>query len=284
MSMLSWGRRFLMCPPDYFTVAYEINPYMHKQVHPDNDRARAQFDGLVSNLMNAGATVEMLEPVDGLPDLVFTANAGITDGSRFISARFRHPERQGESPVDDAWFEANGFDVMHLPGEEPFEGAGDALPFGLNAGGPLHPVLVAGYRTRSSVLTHSDLSSALGVPVRSIELTDDRYYHLDLVFCPLDDRHALIAPQGLDSFGTKVLDELVAEPIWLEDDEAATFSANSVVVGNVVVMPACTPRLGALLESNGFDVVVSPVDEFLKAGGGCRCLTLALDMSFGVAG
>jgi N-dimethylarginine dimethylaminohydrolase len=283
MSGLAWGRRFLVCPPDHFTVAYEINPYMHRQVHPDVDRARSQFDGLVETLRTAGASVEMLEPVDGLPDLVFTANAGIVDGERFVTSRFRHPERQGESPYDEQWFSSRGFEIVTLPGGHLFEGAGDALPFGLDLrddGSKPHPVLVAGYRTRSSVLSHSELSEVLGVPVRSVELVDDRYYHLDLVFCPLDSRRALVAPQGLDPFGARVLKELVEEPVWLEDEEAASFCANSVVVGQVVVMPSCTPRLGRLLEGFGLDVVVTPVDEFLKAGGGCRCLTLALDVVF----
>jgi len=278
----------LMCPPEHFTVAYEINPYMHREVHPDGDRARAQFDGLVSNLREAGAEIELLAPVDQLPDLVFTANAGVVDGERFIPSRFRHPERQGETPVDEAWFGSHGFEIVELSGDEPFEGAGDALPFGLSVTGEAelshgersHPVLVAGYRTRSSVLTHGELSRVLGVPVRSIELVDDRYYHLDLVFCPLDSRRALIAPQGIDRFGIKVLEELVPEPIWLEDEEAETFTANTVVVNDVMIMPACSPRLGRVLAASGFEVVVSAVDEFLKAGGGCRCLTLALDVRF----
>jgi N-dimethylarginine dimethylaminohydrolase len=282
MSPLGWGRHFLLCPPDHFNVVYEINPYMHKQVHPDLDRARSQFDSLVATLQSAGAVVELLDPVPGLPDLVFTANAGIVDGERFITSRFRHPERQGETPIDNDWFASKGFEVVELPGDEPFEGAGDALPFGLSDASEdsSHTVLVAGYRTRSSVATHSSLSEATGVPVRSVELVDDRYYHVDLVFCPVDSRHAIVAPQGLDRFGIRVIEQLVAEPIWLEDDESATFSANSVVIGQVIVMPACTPRLGRMLEGLGLDVVVSPVDEFLKAGGGCRCLTLALDVRF----
>jgi N-dimethylarginine dimethylaminohydrolase len=278
MTALGWGRRFLLCRPVHFTVAYEINPYMHVQVHPDPELALGQHDGLVATLRSAGAEVEFLDPVAGLPDLVFTANAGVVDGDAFVPSRFRHPERQGESVYDTAWFSARGFHVTPLPGDEPFEGAGDVLPFGGEPGAAHAPVLVAGYRTRSTVGAQTRLGELLGVPVRTVELADERFYHVDLVFCPIDERRALIAPQGLDRYGCRVLEELVPEPVWLSDDEAASFCANSVVVGDVVVMPSCTSRLGRILEDAGLSVAVAPVGEFLKAGGGCRCLTLALDV------
>ena len=110
-----------------------------------------------------------------------------------------------------------------------------------------------------------------------MQLVDPRLYHLDLTFCPLDERRALCAPTGWDSYGRKVIEALVPEPLWLEEDEALSFCANSVVVGTTIVMPSTPPRVGRQLEQWGFTVVESPVDEFLKAGGGCRCLTLALD-------
>jgi N-dimethylarginine dimethylaminohydrolase len=121
----------------------------------------------------------------------------------------------------------------------------------------------------------------LGIPVRTIELVDERLYHVDLTFCPLDDRHALCAPTGWDEYGRKVVEALVPEPLWLEDDEALSFCANSVVVGRNIVMPVTPPRVGRQLEAWGFSITESPVDEFLKAGGGCRCLTLALDVTLG---
>ncbi|HEY5252602.1 MAG TPA: hypothetical protein VIJ09_13110 [Acidimicrobiales bacterium] len=278
MAPLAWGRRFLLCRPVHFTVAYEINPYMHVQVHPDPELALAEHDGLVSTLGSAGAEIEFMDPVPGLPDLVFTANAGVVDGDAFVPSRFRHPERQGETVHDMAWFADNGFRVTPIPGDEPFEGAGDVLPFGGGPDGAAGPVLVAGYRTRSAVGAQMDLGTLLGAPIRTVELADPRFYHVDLVFCPVDERRALIAPQGLDRYGCRVLEELVPEPVWLTDDEATAFCANSVVVGDVIVMPSCTPRLGRILEEAGKSVAVSPVGEFLKAGGGCRCLTLALDV------
>jgi N-dimethylarginine dimethylaminohydrolase len=117
-----------------------------------------------------------------------------------------------------------------------------------------------------------------------VQLVDPRLYHLDLTFCPLDDRRAIVAPLGWDTYGRKVVEALVPEPLVLSDDEALSFCANSVVVDRTVVMPTTPPRVGRRLEAWGFDVVECRVDEFLKAGGGCRCLTLSLDTVLAPAG
>ena len=274
MTALPWGRRYLMCPPAFFGVLYEINPWMHGEVTVDLERAQAQWDGLARTLRSAGAEVEVLDPVPGLPDLVFTANAGIVHGAQFIPSNFRHPERQGEVPYDVAWFAAHGWRVDPLPPDVDHEGAGDALPFGA--------VLVSGYRWRSDVRAHTELSRLTGAAVRSVELTDVRFYHLDLTFCPLDDRRAIVAPMAWDDYGRRVIQELVPEPLALDLDEALAFAANSVVVGRNIVMPSCPVRVGRQLEAWGFEVAVTDVSEFQKAGGGVRCLTLALDVTLGV--
>jgi N-dimethylarginine dimethylaminohydrolase len=262
-----------MCPPLHFGVLYEINPWMHREVSVDRDRSQAEWEALVANLRSAGATVEVLEPQPHVPDLVFTANAGLVDHRTFVPSHFRHVERQPETAVFSAWFAAHGWTLHDLPEEIDHEGAGDALPFG--------GALLSGYRPRSDVAAGPVISRMLDVPVRLVELVDERLYHVDLTFCPLDDRRALCAPTGWDEYGRKVVDALVPEPLWLEDDEALSFCANSVVVGDTIVMPVTPPRVGRRLEAWGFTVVESPVGEFLKAGGGCRCLTLALDVHLG---
>ncbi len=271
---LGWGRHYLMCPPRYFRLAYQINPWMVAEVEPDVVRAQQQWDNLVATLRAAGATVEIQPPEPDWPDLVFTANAGIVNGRQFVPARFRHPERQGETPYDVAWFAAHGFTVADLPLGVAQEGAGDALPVGTS--------LVAAYRFRSDAASHAYLSHLTGTAVRSIELVDERFYHLDLTLCPLDSRHAIVAPMAWDRYGQAVMEALIPEPLVLDAAEALSFCANSVVVGPVVIMPACPPRVGRQLEAWGFDVVVCDISEFLKAGGGCRCLTLALDVTLGL--
>lgn len=268
-----------MCAPEHFEVVYEINPWMHVDVPVDRERARAQWDALVAALRSAGADVELLEPHPGLPDLVFTANAGLVSGRRFVAARFRNAERRDETPHATGWFEQNGWRVEHLPTGLHQEGAGDALPFGP----PGDEVLVTAHRFRSDRAGNLEVGRRLGVPVHSLELVDPRLYHLDLGFCPLDERRALVTPAAFTPPARRVLEEIVPEPLVLELDEALTFCANSVVVSRTVVMPACPARVGRQLEAWGFDVAVVPLTEFRKAGGACRCLTLALDMALGAA-
>jgi arginine dihydrolase len=271
---LSWGRRILMCPPRHFGVLYEINPWMQSEVAVDPDRALDQWHGLVANLRAAGAEVVEMAPHPDVPDLVFTANAGLVNGDQFVPSHFRHPERQPETDINMAWFADHGWRVDRLPDQVDHEGAGDALPFTPDGG---RTVLLSGYSFRSDASAATELADLLECPVRPIELVDPRLYHLDLTFCPLDGRRAIVAPLGWDRYGVTVVEALVPEPLVLDDDEALSFCANSVVVGTSVVMPATPPRVGRQLEAWGFEVVESPVGEFLKAGGGCRCLTLALD-------
>jgi N-dimethylarginine dimethylaminohydrolase len=265
-----------MCPARHYGVLYEINPWMHREVAASPERSMQQWEALVAALGELGASVETIDPVDGLPDMVFTANAGLVWGDRFVPSRFRHRERAGEEPRYKLWFAHRGWSLLPLEGSPYFEGAGDALPF--------RDRIIAGYRIRSEFDAHTALAKALDVEVLSVELVDPRFYHLDLTFCPLDDRRALVVPEAWDAYGREVVRAAVPEPIELTRDEALSFCANSVVVGRTVVMPACSPRLEAALAGAGFAVRVCPVDEFLKAGGGVRCLTLALDMGGGSGG
>jgi len=271
---LSWGRRILMCPPRHFGVLYEINPWMSREVTVDVDRAMAQWEGLRAALREAGAEVVEMDAHPEVPDLVFTANAGLVNGDQFVPSHFRHAERQPETEIDAAWFAERGWRVDRLPADLDHEGAGDALPFTPEGG---RTVLLSGYSFRSDARAATELAALLGCPVRPIQLVDPRLYHLDLTFCPLDDRRAIVAPLGWDSYGRKVIEALVPEPLVLTDEEALSFCANSVVVDGTAVMPATPPRVGRQLEAWGFGVVECDVGEFLKAGGGCRCLTLAID-------
>ena len=86
----------LMCPPDYYGIEYEINPWMNTERQVDHAKAVEQWQRLRELLVDTGAKITEVAPVEGLPDLVFTANAAIVIREQAILARFKHEQRQGE--------------------------------------------------------------------------------------------------------------------------------------------------------------------------------------------
>lgn len=263
------GARILMCRPEHFGIEYEINPWMNVTVGTDSELARSQWQGLYRALRELGVTVDEVPPVPGLPDLVFTANAGLVFRDRFFPSRFRFGVRQGETPHYEAWARAAGFNVVPLPGGMNFEGAGDALFCGEN--------LFAGYRFRSDARSHQWVGEQLEVPVLPLELVDPRFYHLDTCFCPLAPDAAIYYPGAFDEYGRSVLNDRIASLIEVRPEEASSFSCNAVVVGRTVILNRGAPKLAAALEAQGFAVRPLDFSEFIKSGGSAKCLTLRLD-------
>lgn len=259
----------LMCPPDYFGIEYEINPWMNRARPADHDVAVQQWNDLVAILREAGAKISLLTPVEGLPDLVFTANAAIIFQDRAVLSNFRHEQRAREEPINAEWFSANGFRVEQVPEEIAFEGAGDALFCG--------DTLFAGYQIRSHALGHQKIGELMGCRVIPVPLVDDYYYHLDTCFCPLAPGIAVYYPGAFDDYGQRALREHVDELIPVPEEEARHFACNAVVVGRTVVTNTGSPELHRQLAGHGFEPVETPLSEFVKSGGSAKCLTLRLD-------
>ena len=261
--------RILMCPPDYYGIEYEINPWMHRERASTPERARAQWQKLQHTLARLGVQIELMTPQPGLPDLVFTANAGLMFGRRFFSSRFRHEVRARESPHFDAWFAPHGFSVEHLPEGMYFEGAGDALFCART--------LFAGYRIRSDVQGHQYLARVLHCHVLPVELVNPYFYHLDTCFCPLAPGEALWYPDAFDAYGQRVIEAHIPRLLAATDADANRFGCNAVVVGKTVVLNAGCERLAADLSAWGYHPIAVELDEFIKSGGSAKCLTLRLD-------
>jgi N-dimethylarginine dimethylaminohydrolase len=261
--------RILMCPPTYYGIHYEINPWMKTERQADHALAQVQWRALREHLVAAGATIEEVAPVEGLPDLVFTANAAMIYKRRAVISHFKHEQRQGEEEHFRRWLAADGFEVIETPNQFSFEGAGDALFCG--------DTLFAGYRQRSDALGHQQIGELLGVRVLPLELIDAYYYHLDTCFCPLAPGAAIYFPGAFDDYGRRVLEASVPTLIAVENEEARSFACNAVVVGRAVVTNVGCPKLHNRLRAAGFTPVETPLGEFVKAGGSAKCLTLRLD-------
>jgi lysine-ketoglutarate reductase/saccharopine dehydrogenase-like protein (TIGR00300 family) len=262
--------RFLMCAPDHYDVDYVINPWMEGNIHKSSrDRAVEQWQKL-HHVLKEHAIVDLVTPEKGWPDMVFTANAGLVLGDNVVLSRFLHKERQGEEPYFQKWFEANGYTVNVLPKDLPFEGAGDAL---LDREGRW---LWAGYGFRSELDSHPYLAKWLDIEVLSLRLIDERFYHLDTCFCPLANGYLLYYPGAFDSYSNRLIEMRVAaeKRIAIEEADAVNFACNAVNVESIVIMNKASDSLKTRLTNVGFQIIETPLTEFLKAGGAAKCLTL----------
>jgi lysine-ketoglutarate reductase/saccharopine dehydrogenase-like protein (TIGR00300 family) len=262
--------RFLMCAPDHYDVDYVINPWMEGNIHKSSrDRAVEQWNKLYETI-KSHAIVNLVTPEKGWPDMVFTANAGLILGDNVVLSRFLHKERQGEEPYFQQWFEANGYTVYTLPKDLPFEGAGDAL---LDREGRW---LWAGYGFRSELDSHPYLAKWLDIEVLSLRLIDERFYHLDTCFCPLANGYLLYYPGAFDSYSNRLIQMRVApeKRIAIGETDAVNFACNAVNVDSIIIMNKASDGLKARLAEVGFQVIETPLTEFLKAGGAAKCLTL----------
>ncbi|HEX2805156.1 MAG TPA: N-dimethylarginine dimethylaminohydrolase [Kineosporiaceae bacterium] len=259
-------RRYLMCAPTHFAVEYAINPWMSLDAPVDRDRAIEQWDQLRRTYLGLGHRVDLIEPIPGLPDMVFAANGGLVLDGVAMPARFRHAERVPEGPAYREWLRHNGFrvfDSVHVnEGEGDFLVAGDRILAG------------TGFRTHPEA--HDDAQELLGLPVISLQLIDPRFYHLDTALAVLDEGVIAYYPGAFSTGSQAVLRRMYPDAILADAADALVLGLNAVSDGANVVLPAAATGLAERLRGDGFRPVPVDLSELLKAGGGPKCCTLEL--------
>jgi N-dimethylarginine dimethylaminohydrolase len=260
-------RSYLMCPPAHFAVTYAINPWMKPDEPADAGLAMRQWERLRQVYLDLGHQVHVIDPVPGLPDMVFAANGATVIDGKVLGVRFRHPERAAEAGAYLDWFRARGWSPVHVP-EHYNEGEGDILIAG--------ETVLAGYGFRSDEAAAGELAAVFGRPVVSLRLVDPRFYHLDTALCVLDATTAMYYPAAFDDAGRALLGSMFAELIEAKDEDAEVLGLNAVSDGYHVVLAAQATGLTRQLSARGFQPVPVDMSELRKAGGGAKCCTLEL--------
>ncbi|MDH4108798.1 MAG: dimethylarginine dimethylaminohydrolase family protein [Gammaproteobacteria bacterium] len=264
--------KILMCPPTHFSVDYVINPWMAGQKGSLNEgRAQKQWETL-RDALGEHAEIVLIDPQPDLPDMVFTANAGVVYGDKAIASHFMPHERRPEEPHFKKWFRDNGFELLNLDEKIGFEGAGDCL---LDRGGKW---LWTGYGFRTEIEAHAEIQKFFDIEVVSIRLTDSRFYHIDTCFCPLNGGFLMYHPPAFDFDSRIAIESRIPshKRIVVDTMDAGNFACNAVNIGDMVFLNKASDPLKARLMLAGFKVREINLSEFLKAGGSAKCLTLKL--------
>jgi N-dimethylarginine dimethylaminohydrolase len=261
-------RHYVMTRPAHFAVEYAINPWMDTSVSVDTALAIRQWETLVRTYRELGHTVELVEPVPGLPDMVYAANGGLVINDGFekvaIIARFTYPERAGEAVAYANWMYDHDYCPLYT--EHTNEGQGDLLLVGSK--------ILAGYGFRTELQSHDEVSKLSGLPVISLQLVDSRFYHLDTALAVLDDDTIAFYPPAFGATSAAVLRKMFPGAIEVSNRDAHALGLNSVSDGYHVVHPSNATGFAAQLAAAGFQPIGVDLSELLKGGGSVKCCTL----------
>jgi N-dimethylarginine dimethylaminohydrolase len=265
-------RTVLMCRPDFFTVVYRINPWMDPALPTDTSLAVQQWETLYKTYIDLGFDVRLIDPIDGLPDMVYAANGGfVLDGIAY-GASFTHPERQPEGPAYMEWFGANGFEVREP--ENINEGEGDFLLVGDS--------ILAGTGFRSASNSHEELGRIFGREVVTLTLTNPNFYHLDTAIAVLDPQpgfenpNIAYLPNAFDGASLEILRERFPDAVIVNEEDAAVLGLNSFSDGLNVVIASRATDFERQLRERGYNPIGVDLSELLLGGGGVKCCTLEL--------
>jgi N-dimethylarginine dimethylaminohydrolase len=263
-------RSVLMCRPEHFTVVYRINPWMDPAVPTDTSLAVRQWDVLHQTYLDLGFDVQLIDPIPGLPDMVYAANGGLVIDGIAYGASFTHPERQPEGPAYMDWFRADGLDVR-VP-VQINEGEGDFLLVG--------DTILAGTGFRSDSLSHDELVSVYGREVLSLKLVNPSFYHLDTALAVLDStpgqEHIAYLPSAFDARSLDLLEERYPDAVIVTETDAAVLGLNSFSDGYNVVIASRAADFERQLRAHGYNPIGVDLSELLLGGGGVKCCTLEL--------
>ena len=267
------ARTVLMCKPSFFTVVYRINPWMDPALPTDTALAVAQWQTLYDTYVDLGFEVHLIDPIDGLPDMVYAANGGFLVDNIAYGAKFTHVQRQPEGPAYMTWFTAHGYDVADPV--QTNEGEGDFLLVG--------DVILAGTGFRSDSDSHAELSALSGREVVTLNLVNPSFYHLDTAIAVLDSGEGshgrgeiAYLPSAFDSDSLAVLRERFPDAIIVSEADAAILGLNSYSDGYNVVIASRAVGFEKQLRDRGFNPIGVDLSELLLGGGGVKCCTLEL--------
>jgi len=265
-------RHYLMCRPDHFTVTYRINPWMDPAIPTDTSVAVQQWQTLYDIYRSLGHEIELIEQIDGLPDMVYTANGGFVIDGVAYGAKFTHPQRQPEGPAFMEWFGEHNYQVVDPKNVN--EGEGDFLLVGSR--------ILAGTGFRSDSGSHAEIAALFGREVVTLTLVNPSFYHLDTAISVLDpltdDVTANIAylPSAFDAESRATLERLYPDAIIVSEEDGSILGLNSISDGYNVVIAARATGFEQQLRDRGYNPIGVDLSELLLGGGGVKCCTLEL--------
>lgn len=276
--------RILTCTPDFFEVKDVKNVHMQGNIgKASTEIAKDQWYNIkkiYQKLVEERILLSYseLSSLSDAEDMVFAANPAAawlssSGQKQLVLSNMVHPSRQLEVPLFKDFFQNIGYEIISIPSDLSFEGNGDLIAH------PTKRLLYGGYGKRTIKSAHEYLAKKIETPIVLLQLVDDRFYHLDTCFHPIDKDTVMVCPEAFDLSSFEIIKMLFKNVIRISAQENAAFFALNC---NTIVKDAkriCVIHYGSTtvynhLQQLGFQVKEVDTSEFMKSGGSVFCMKL----------
>ena len=216
---------------------------------PDVRRAMTQFLNVYSFLASEGLVYLLPTPrLEGLQDLVFTANLGIVlghlDPSPVVVSNFSSEPRRDEPAVGLPFLQSMGYEVGSSP--HRFEGEADLKHLHDN-------VYVGGYGLRSERESYEWMEREFDMEIVRVRETDPYLYHLDCTIFPLTREDTLVCTEMFEPDEVAEI-ERHTNVIDVGVDECYSGICNSVRLSNTILNGSSLHGLKAGSEDYNYEI------------------------------
>lgn len=275
----SFARRVLAVSPDFYEVIDDKNYHMVGE-KVNTERAWEQWkaiQGIYKMLVDSGKLKQyhILDGCEGCEDMVFAANQTFPWEKQngqltVILSNMKHPSRQREVANFESFFRREGYTIRKLKSESTLEGMGDMIPH------PGRNLIYGGYGFRTSSKVYDEVAAILQTPIIGLELKDERFYHLDTCFVPINESAVMIFPDAFTPDGREKLKQFFKHIIEIPEDEAMNFALNVHAIPEIkhAIIEKKNPVTVQALEDHGYTVHEVDTSEFIKSGGSVFCMKM----------
>ncbi len=250
--VLSQTRALVREPGKRFPKCISSHPMRHTI---DVERARSQHRTYCDMLSELGLEVIYLPKDDIHADSCFVEDTAVIVGQKALICRLAKFSRRGEE------------EAIEVKLREHLSTSRVVMPGTVEGGDVIHhpKMLICGITQRTNKAGIQQLEKFLGVPIEIIE--NSQIIHLKSHLTILR-QNIFVATKSMAQHPTLKGFEILIIP----DEER--YAANTLTIGDTVLIPKGYPQTKALIEKAGFTVVTFDMSEFAKCEGALTCLSL----------
>lgn len=239
-------------PGNTFTTCISSHPMRHTI---DIKRARSQHRTYCETLAELGVEVIHLPREDEFADSCFVEDTAVIVGQKALICRLAKTSRQGEKKAVEVML------------RQYLSTSRVVAPGTVEGGDVIHhqKTLICGITQRTNKAGIQQLEKFLEVPVETIE--NSQIIHLKSHVTNLR-QNTFVVTKSMAQHPVLKGFELIIVP----DEER--YAANTLTIGDTVLIPKGYSQTKSLIEKAGFTVVTLDVSEFTKCEGALTCLSL----------